>query len=111
MVDDAMTGASEPPKNASLPPIVLALIGVGMGCVMDAIIKHLGATYTAVVVGFWRYAFGTVVAGAAFLYMRRQLPDWAGLRRHAVRTIASTLSAVLFFHSLSILPIAEATVF
>ncbi len=34
----------------------------------------------------------------------------AGLRRHAVRALASTASAVLFFHCLSVLPIAEATV-
>jgi S-adenosylmethionine uptake transporter len=101
------------PRESSLfgaPPIVLALVGIFMGCVMDAVIKHLGASYSAVVVAFWRYAFGTIVSGALVLALRRQMPDAAGLRRHAVRAIASTCSAVLFFHSLTVLPIAEATV-
>lgn len=94
----------------SAPPIVLALAGIFMGCVMDAVIKHLGANYSAVLVAFWRYAFGTIVSGALVLTLRRHLPDGAGLRRHAVRAIASTCSAVLFFHCLTVLPIAEATV-
>jgi S-adenosylmethionine uptake transporter len=92
------------------PPIVLALIGVFMGCVMDAVIKNLGASYSAVVVAFWRYLFGTLVAGALVLALKTNLPDARGLRRHALRAVASTLSAVLFFHSLAILPLAEATV-
>lgn len=92
------------------PPIVLALVGIFMGCVMDAVIKHLGQNYSAVLVAFWRYAFGTLVSGALVLALRKHLPDGAGLRRHAVRAVASTCSAVLFFHSLTVLPIAEATV-
>jgi S-adenosylmethionine uptake transporter len=113
MVDGAMT---EPPSQRQssgffdMPPIVLALVGIFMGCVMDAVIKHLGQNYSAVIVAFWRYAFGTIVSGALVLGLRKQLPDAAGLRRHGLRAVASTLSAVLFFHCLSVLPIAEATV-
>jgi S-adenosylmethionine uptake transporter len=44
------------------------------------------------------------------LGLRSQLPDAKGLRRHALRAVASTCSAVLFFHSITILPIAKATV-
>jgi S-adenosylmethionine uptake transporter len=114
MVDGAM---SDPPRSPGqstgifgAPPIALALAGVFMGCVMDAVIKHLGSSYSAVLVAFWRYAFGTIVSGALVLALRRHLPDGGGLRRHAVRAIASTCSAVLFFHCLTVLPIAEATV-
>jgi S-adenosylmethionine uptake transporter len=110
VIDDAMI---EPRQRFDLfgaPPIVLALVGIFMGCVMDAVIKHLGESYSAVLVAFWRYAFGTIVSGALVLALRKQMPDAAGLRRHAVRAIASTCSAVLFFHSLTVLPIAEATV-
>jgi S-adenosylmethionine uptake transporter len=113
MVDGAMSNPLPSPGQSSLfgaPPIVLALVGIFMGCIMDAVIKHLGASYSAVVVAFWRYAFGTLVSGALVLALRRQLPDGAGLRRHAVRAVASTASAVLFFHCLTVLPIAEATV-
>jgi S-adenosylmethionine uptake transporter len=109
MVDGEMPGVPSAPGNR-IPPIVLALIGVFMGCVLDAVIKHLGSSYSAVVVAFWRYAFGTLVSGALMLALRKNLPDGAGLRRHALRAIALTVSAVLFFHCLTILPIAEATV-
>lgn len=93
-----------------LPPLMLAMIGVMMGCVLDALIKHLGAAYTAVLIAEMRYVFGTIFAGLTVLALKRKLPDGAGLRRHAVRTIAVTGSAVLFFHALTILPITEATV-
>jgi S-adenosylmethionine uptake transporter len=109
-MDDAM---SEAPRLSILmrtPPFVLALVGVLMGCVMDAVIKHLGESYNAVVIGFWRYAFGTLVSGAVVLALRLKLPDGRGLRRHALRAVASTGSAILFFHCITILPIAEATV-
>ena len=93
-----------------LPPLALAMIGVAMGCVLDATIKHLGVAYTAVLIATVRYLFGTMFSGATVLALKRKLPDAAGLRRHALRSVAVTGSAVLFFHSLTILPIAEATV-
>ena len=93
-----------------LPPLALAMIGVMMGCMMDALIKHLGAAYTAVLIATMRYVFGTMFSGATVIALKRRMPDAAALRRHALRAVASTLSAVLFFHCLTILPIAEATV-
>ncbi len=105
-----MTGAPQPFSLARTPPLLIAIVGVMMGCGMDALIKHLGAAYTAVLVASLRYVFGTVVSGAVVLSLKKRMPDGAGLRRHAVRAVASTISAVLFFHCLAILPIAEATV-
>lgn len=93
-----------------MSPLALAMIGVAMGCVLDATIKHLGVAYTAVLIATVRYLFGTMFSGATVLALKRKLPDAAGLRRHALRSVAVTGSAVLFFHSLTILPIAEATV-
>ena len=98
------------PRPLPVPPLVLAMVGVMMGCMMDALIKHLGAAYTAVLIATMRYVFGTVFSGATVIALKRRMPDAAGLRRHALRAVASTLSAVLFFHCLTILPIAEATV-
>ena len=104
--------ADVPPLRSPLPmsPLALAMIGVAMGCVLDATIKHLGVAYTAVLIATVRYLFGTMFSGATVLALKRKLPDAAGLRRHALRSVAVTGSAVLFFHSLTILPIAEATV-
>lgn len=105
-----MTDASPSTRSKGVPPIMLALAGVAMGCVMDAVIKHLGQSYSAVTVAFWRYAFGTLVSGGAVLVLRKKMPVGRRLGRHALRALAATFSAVLFFHALSVLPIAEATV-
>jgi S-adenosylmethionine uptake transporter len=109
-MDGAMTGMPSPSRPFPFPPLAMAVTGVMMGCVMDAMIKHLGASYTAVLIATMRYVFGTVFSGATVLALKRKLPDGRGLRRHAVRAVASTVSAVLFFRCLSVLPIAEATV-
>lgn len=105
-----MADVPQLPRALPLPPLALAVIGVMIGCVMDAIIKHMGLAYTAIMIAFLRYAFGTLFSGGVVFATRRKLPDNAGLRRHALRAVASTLSAVLFFHCLTVLPIAEATV-
>lgn len=105
-----MTDVPTLPRPLPIPPLALAMIGVMMGCVLDALIKHLGAAYSAVLIAEMRYVFGTIFSGMTVLAMKRKLPNAAGLRRHAIRTIAVTGSAVLFFHSLTILPITEATV-
>jgi len=105
-----MTEAPQTSKSFGAPPIGLALVGVFMGCLLDAMIKHLGASYTAVLIGFMRYCFGTVFAGLALFYLRKPIPGGARLRAHAIRAVALAGSAVLFFHALTVLPIAEATI-
>lgn len=93
-----------------LPPIVVALAGVFLGCVMDAVIKRLGAGYSPIVIAFWRYLFGSIISGAAVFLMRRPLPPLKRVRRHAFRSISVTACTLLFFYCLTVLPIAEATV-
>jgi S-adenosylmethionine uptake transporter len=105
-----MTEAPQTSKGFAAPPIGLALVGVFMGCLLDAMIKHLGASYTAVLIGFMRYCFGTVFSGLAVFSLRKPIPRGARLRAHAIRAVALAGSAVLFFHALSVLPIAEATI-
>ncbi len=105
-----MTEAPQTSKGFVAPPIGLALVGVFMGCLLDAMIKHLGASYTAVLIGFMRYCFGTVFAGLAVFCLRKPIPGGARLRAHAIRAVALAGSAVLFFHALTVLPIAEATI-
>lgn len=92
------------------PPLVLAMIGVLLGCVMDALLKHLGVVYSVVLIATLRYVFGIVFSGAAVAAMRLKLPPLSGLRRHALRSIVITGSSLLFVNCLTILPIAEATV-
>lgn len=98
------------PFLANTPPLALAITGVMLGCVMDAMVKQLGFTYGVILIAAGRYAFGTVFAGATVLALRSRLPDKSGLKRHALRAIVITLCALLFFNCLTKLPIAEATV-
>ncbi len=99
-----------PPFLGNTPPLALAVIGVMLGCVMDAMVKQLGFTYGVILIATARYVFGAIFAGATVLALRSRLPDAAGVRRHALRAVVITACALLFFNCLTILPIAEATV-
>ena len=104
--------ATPAPKSviASAPPLALAIVGVMLGCVMDALVKGLGAAYSVVLIATSRYIFGSMFSGAAVFALKRKLPDARGLRRHALRAIVIAVCSLLFFNCLTILPIAEATV-
>jgi len=99
-----------PPLLVNTPPLALALAGVLLGCVMDAMVKQLGFTYGVILIATGRYVFGTIFAGATVLALRARLPDAGGFRRHALRAVVVTACSLLFFNCLTILPIAEATV-
>ena len=99
-----------PPFLANAPPLALALVGVMLGCVLDAMVKQLGFSYGVVLIAAARYVFGTLFAGVAVLALRSRMPDAAGLWRHALRAVVITACSLLFFNCLTILPIAEATV-
>ncbi len=94
----------------SLPPLGLALVGVLLGCIMDAMIKSLGAAYSVVLIAAARYVFGVCFSGATVLALRLKLPSASGLLRHALRAVVITICSLLFFNCLTLLPIAEATV-
>lgn len=104
-----MSDAPAERRPLPIPPMTLALIAVFFGCAMDAIIKHLGASYTALLVACVRYVFGTLFSGAAMIATKTRLPPFPVLRAHAIRAIASTGAAVLLFQAFIILPLAEAT--
>ncbi len=92
------------------PPVLIAVVGVMLGCAMDAMVKTLGAAYSVVLIASARYVFGALFAGAALVATKSRLPNAAGLRRHALRAVNIAVCSLLFFNCLTILPIAEATV-
>jgi S-adenosylmethionine uptake transporter len=108
-MDGAMPGPRSSPARR-VPAIVLALTGVLLGCVMDAMVKHLGAAYSVILIACTRYVFGAAFSGATVVAMRLKLPGAAGLRFHAWRAVVIAVCSLLFFNCLTILPIAEATV-
>lgn len=89
-------------------PVLTYVTGIGVFCGMDALMKALVADNSAVMASFWRYA-------AAILFV---LPFWwrEGFPRvtremlpiHLLRAVVGSVSAVAFFHGLSVLPLAEA---
>lgn len=103
-----------PPARSNLldttPPLTLAIIGVLLGCLMDAMIKSLGVAYSVVLIATARYLFGVCFSGATVLALRLKLPAGRSLVRHALRSVVVTVCSLLFFNCLTILPIAEATV-
>ncbi|MBI1340260.1 EamA family transporter [bacterium] len=96
--------------RTGVSPIAMALTAVFLGCVLDAVIKHLGAAYTAILIAACRYTAGALIAGSVFIAARKRLPPVDRLRAHALRALAAASSAVLFFHTLSVLTLAQATV-
>lgn len=94
----------------SSPALLIATVGVLLGCIMDAMVKTLGVAYSVVLIATTRYVFGALFSGVAVLAARAPIPPVPGLKRHALRAVAIAICSVLFFNCLTILPIAEATV-
>jgi drug/metabolite transporter (DMT)-like permease len=110
MLEGRMPTASPFEIARRTPPILIAVVGVMLGCAMDAMVKTLGAAYSVVLIASARYVFGAMFAGVAVVATKSRLPSAAGLRRHALRAVIIAVCSLLFFNCLTILPIAEATV-
>ncbi len=92
-------------------PFLLYVVGIAFFCAMDAIMKHLVSQHSVLVATLWRYV-------AAVLFI---LPFWwregrpairgAMLPANLLRGAMIAASAVLFFWSLTVLPLAEAVTF
>jgi drug/metabolite transporter (DMT)-like permease len=91
-----------------LSPVVLALLGTALLCVMDAVIKHLSLTNSALAIAFGRYVFGAAAAGAIWNAAGRPKITLEMLRAHAVRGVLIATSAWCFFYALGKLELVEA---
>lgn len=93
--------------------VLLAVLGIGILSVMDAMIKGLSPRYPTVELAFMRFAVGTLVASAflAGSIVARGGGGWPtreSLVGNGVRAIFIALTATTFFHALAQLPMAEA---
>lgn len=75
---------------------------------MDAAVKTLAPRFDAGLLAFFRFASGSVYALALWAWYRSPMPARAELRWHALRVVLLLVSLVGYFHSLTLLPLAQA---
>ncbi len=90
-------------------PLILAAAGVFIGSLLDAGVKGLAAGASVLTIMAWRFLFGAVYTGAAYIAARKPAPTWPAIRFHAFRALVQIGAALLFFWSLTQLALAEAT--
>jgi S-adenosylmethionine uptake transporter len=86
----------------------VALLGIGLFSVMDAVMKSLVLAIGAYNALLWRNVAGTLISGAVYLARPRRSITRATFTVHALRAAVSTAMAVLFFWGLARIPMAQA---
>lgn len=91
-----------------LGPFFVALLGVALFSLMDALMKGASlavGAYSAMTV---RSMIGFSVALALWRLTGWKRPNRAALRLHAIRGVVGCAMALSFFHGITLLPLAEA---
>jgi S-adenosylmethionine uptake transporter len=92
-----------------LAPLVLAVIAIALLSVMDGVMKGASLAIGAYSAMFWRGIVGTPVTLAVWRAGgSRAWPERTVLKVHLLRGVITAAMAVLFFHSLTLLPLAQA---
>jgi drug/metabolite transporter (DMT)-like permease len=96
-------------RNDSGPlPMLVAAAAIFLLSVMDAVIKGLSSTYGTLQIVHMRYLGGAAVSFLVVLALRSAWPSWRSIRANAVRALFMITTALSFFYSVSVLPLAEA---
>ena len=96
-------------KQSAHFPVLLAVLGVLLFSLLDAVMKAQAlamGTYSAM---FWRMAFGVLFALLLFAPRRVGSISRRALKIHMLRAAITTLMTYLFFFSLTRIPLAQAT--
>ena len=96
------------PRSATLTAFLVACVGVMLFSVMDAAMKGLALALGAYNALLWRNMAGVAISGAAYAVQPTGWPSRAVLRLHIWRGIVVAVMAMLFFWSITVLPLAEA---
>ncbi len=75
---------------------------------MDAAVKTLAPRFDAGLLAFFRFGSGSVYALALWAWYRSPMPARSEWRWHALRVALLLVSLVGYFHSLTLLPLAQA---
>lgn len=92
---------------SSIMPVLVALAGVGILTVMDAIVKSLSGSFGTSQIVLMRFACGSVWLALLIPVLR---PGWPGRDRlpaHALRAILTVVTTGSFFFALGRMPLAE----
>jgi S-adenosylmethionine uptake transporter len=89
-------------------PFILAAAGIAALCGLDAAVKELTESYAVAYAVLGRYVFGSVFALAVWWWQGRPRLTRDMLPAHILRGILITITAFLFFFSLTRLGLAEA---
>lgn len=89
-------------------PFILAVAGIAALCALDAAVKELTRSYAVAYAVFGRYVFGTVFALVVWWWQGRPRLTREMLSAHILRGTLITITALLFFFSLTRLGMAEA---
>ncbi len=95
-------------SSSSVSAILLAALGIGLLSLMDATIKGLSDRYGVTGIAFSRYVVGTLVMAAVLAALRPGWPSAETWRTNGLRAVLVVVTALCFFHGLSVLPLAEA---
>ena len=102
------------PMTSSARPVapsrvfMIAVLGIAVFSLMDAVMKDLVLAMGAYTALFWRSLAGVVLSGAVYAKSRPTGPTRAALRVHAWRGAISTVMALSFFWGLARVPMAQA---
>jgi drug/metabolite transporter (DMT)-like permease len=91
-----------------LSPAILAIAGVFVLSIMDALIKHMGAEFGTLQIVLLRFGMGALVILAVAAFLKPGWPSWEALRANGLRGFLVVYTALAFFYGLKVLPLAEA---
>lgn len=91
-------------------PFLIVTFAVMLGCILDALVKHVTLETALLTMTAWRFIFGSLIAGAVFKLSKQPLPSRRAWRFHMMRAAIQTVAVLSFFWALTQLGLAEATV-
>jgi len=89
-------------------PIGLALGGVFLYSVLDAVMKAQGLAMGAYSAMYWRNVTGAVLAAALYLPVRPPRPSSPAFKLHMIRSALTAVMMYCFFFGLTRVPLAQA---
>lgn len=92
----------------AFPLLLVMVAAIAAGATMDATIKYLAQTNPILLVALARYAFASAISFCVWVHAGKPRITPVMWRGHALRGIIIAFSAVTFFWSLTVLPLAEA---